>query len=232
MSDLPRVEAPPSRRSTYQTLSDVTNPATIKGTIAVLCGVALLVVPDLSVTIIELVAGLGLLAAGLYDLWHAVTGRAGSHRGSRWLALGRGLAGVAAGFLLVAARQETVALVLTILGLYLIGRGLLSIGSGVFSRDRTRRTSRLTIGAAGLALGVLLLAVPSSLAEGLIVGGAGLALVVGGILLAYGLRVGAPAASAVDVQSASVPEILWDWVRSSDIGGDRRERLAETLYFE
>ena len=232
MSDLPRVEAPPSRRSTYQTLSDVTNPATIKGTIAVLCGVALLVVPDLSVTIIELVAGLGLLAAGLYDLWHAVTGRAGSHRGSRWLALGRGLAGVAAGFLLVAARQETVALVLTILGLYLIGRGLLSIGSGVFSRDRTRRTSRLTIGAAGLALGVLLLAVPSSLAEGLIVGGAGLALVVGGILLAYGLRVGAPAASAVDVQSASVPELLWDWVRTSDIGGDRRERLAETLYFE
>ena len=232
MSDLPRVEAPPSRRSTYQTLSDVTNPATIKGTIAVLCGVALLVVPDLSVAIIELVAGLGLLAAVLYDLWHAVTGRAGSRRGSRWLALGRGLAGVAVGFLLVAARQETVSLVLAILGLYLIGRGLLSIGSGVFSRDRTRRTSRLTIGAAGLALGVLLIAVPSSLAEGMIVGGAGLALVVGGILLAYGLRVGAPAASAVDVKSASVPELLWDWVRTSDIGLDRREKLSETLYFE
>lgn len=224
--------APRHRRTTRQTLTDVVNPATIKGTIGLACGLVLIVVPQLSLAVVELVAGVGLVASGVFDLWYALTGRGRNKGGSRWLSLGRGFASVAVGLLLLVARQETVAVIVLILGLYLIIRGFLSLGAAVFTRDPSRRTANIAIGAAGLALGVLMIAVPASLSEGILVGGAAVAIVTGGILLAYGLRVGAPEQSTLDVTSASTPDILWDWVRTSDIGSERREALAETLYFE
>lgn len=220
------------RRSPRQTLHDVWNPATVKGAVAVVCGLVLMVAPDLSLTVVELVAGLGLLAAGLLDLWYAITGRGRHAQHSRWLTLGRGLASLAVGLLLLVARQETLSLVVLVLGVYLIVRGLLSLVAALLGRDVSRRGARVTIGMASVALGILLLAVPRSLTDGIIVGGAVAALVTGAILLAYGLRVGAPAASPLDVQSASTAEIIWDWVRTNDIGNQRREGLAETLYFE
>ena len=220
------------RRSPRQTLSDVSNPATVKGAIAVICGLALMVAPDLSLVVVELVAGLGLAATGLHDVWYAITGRGRHAKSSRWLTLGRGLASLAVSLLLLVARQETLSLIVVVLGVYLIVRGLLSLVAALLGRDSSRRGSRITIGAAAVAVGILLLAVPRSLTDGIIVGGAVLALVTGVILLAYGLRVGAPEASQIDVQSASTAEIIWDWVRTNDIGNQRRESLAETLYFE
>ena len=77
-----------------------------------------------------------------------------------------------------------------------------------------------------------MIAVPASLSEGVLVGGAAVAIVTGGILLAYGLRVGAPEQSTLDVTSASTPDILWDWVRTEDVGTRRRDELADSLYFE
>lgn len=220
------------RRTVRQTLSDVSNPATVKGGISVLGGLVLIVVPELSVAVIELVVGLALVASGGLDLWYALTGRHRRRGGSRWLSLGRGSASVGVGLLLLGARQETVALIVLILGVYLVIRGLLGLLAAVFTRDRSRRSAHATIGGAGLALGILMLAVPDSLSQGIIVGGAAAAIVAGGILLAYGVRVGAPEATPLDVTSAHTSEILWDWVRTSDIGPDRREALADTLYFE
>jgi len=231
MSETPTIDTT-QRRTIRQALQDVTNPATTKGAIAVVCGLALMVSPDLSIAIVERVAGLGLLTTGLLDLWYAITGRGERGQNSRLLSLGRGVAGVTVGLVLLIARQETLDLVVVLLALYLVARGLLSLLAGLLGRDSSRRGARLTIGAAALALGILLLAVPRSLADGIIVAGAMVALVIGAILLAYGLRVGAPAASPIDVQSATIAEIIWDWVRASDIGNERRAGLAETMYFE
>lgn len=220
------------RRSPRQTLSDVSNPATVKGTVAVICGLVLIVAPDLSLTIVELVVGLGLVATGLLDVSYAATGRPSHVQRSRWVTLGRGLASLTVGLLLLVARQETLRLVVVVLGVYLVVRGLLSLVAALLGRDTTRRSARVTLGAAAVAVGILLVAVPRSLTDGIIVGGAVVALVTGAILLAYGLRVGVPAASQIDVQSASTAEIIWDWVRTNDIGNQRREGLAEALYFE
>ena len=231
MSETPTIDTT-QRRTIRRALQDVTNPATTKGAIAVVCGLALMVSPDLSIAIVERVAGLGLLTTGLLDLWYAITGRGERGQNSRLLSLGRGVAGVTVGLVLLIARQETLDLVVVLLALYLVARGLLSLLAGLLGRDSSRRGARLTIGAAALALGILLLAVPRSLADGIIVAGAMVALVIGAILLAYGLRVGAPAASPIDVQSATIAEIIWDWVRASDIGNERRAGLAETMYFE
>ncbi len=222
----------PRRRTPLQTAKDVGNPATIKGAVSVVAGLSVLVAPEASLTVIEFVAGTALVAVGGYDLWFALTGRGEQDRGSRWLALGRGAVSVAVGVLILFARYETLTFLVVLLGIYLIVRGLLSLIAAPFTRDKSRRASRYTIGAAGLAFGVLALTVPASLVEGLIVSAAVVALVVGGILLAYGLRVGAPASTAAETRSASTPEIIWDWVRTTDVGADRREALAETLYFE
>lgn len=232
MNESPTSTAPRHRRSGRQTLADVANPATIKGAIALVGGLVLVVVPRISLAVVELVAGAALVASGVFDVWYALTGRGRSEAGSRWLSLLRGLASIGVGLLILVARQETVSLIVFILGVYLVLRGLLSLGAAVFTRDRSRRTANVSIGSAGLALGILMLAVPESLSEGVLVGGAAVAILVGGILLAYGLRVGAPAESPMDVTSAHVSEILWDWIRTTDIGHKRREALAETLYFE
>jgi len=118
-----------------------------------------------------------------------------------------------------------------LLGLYLVGRGLVSLVAAVFG-DTSRRRARFTIGVAGVALGVLAIAVPDPLTEGVVIAAAVAAVVVGGILLSYGLRVGAPEATAIDVNTAATTEILWDWVSATDVGADQRETQAEALYFE
>ncbi|MGA7689607.1 MAG: DUF389 domain-containing protein [Jiangellales bacterium] len=232
MSEETTTDHAPPRRTPRQTARDVGNPATVKGAIAVVAGLAVLVIPDASLSVIEWAAGAALIAVGGYDLWFALTGRGERDRGSRWLALGRGTASMFIGALILWAPSDTLTFLVVVLGIYLIVRGLLSVIAAPFTSDRSRRASRYTIGAGGVAFGVLALAVPSSLVEGLVVSAAVGALVVGGILLAYGLRVGAPASRAVEVTAASTPEILWDWVRTTDVGAARRDALAETLYFE
>lgn len=144
---------------------------------------------------------------------------------------GQGLLSLAAGLIVLLDRYDSLRALVVLLGLYLIGRGLVSLVAA-FIGHRSQRGARLTIGFGGLAFGVLAIAVPEPLTEGIVIAGAAAAIVMGGILLAYGLRVGAPASAAIDVSTAATSEILWDWVSATDIGAERRETQAESLYFE
>lgn len=227
----PTMEGPASRRSVRQALEDVANPATIKGAIAVAAGVAIIALPGLSQTLVELTLGAALVAAGVYDVWFGLTGR-GQQRGSRLLALLRGLGGVGVGVLLLLASQETLTVIVFILGFYLLFRGLTSLVVGLLGRDKSQRTARLTIGFGSLALGILAIASPASVSDGIIVSGAVIAIIVGIILLYYGLRAGAPTLDRPQIVQSATSEILWDWVRTEDVGAQRRDKLSDTLYFE
>ncbi len=229
--DPPTSETSSSRRSVRQALQDVANPATVKGAIAVVAGATIIALPGLSQTLVELILGAALVAAGLYDLWFGLTGR-GAQRTSRILALLRGLAGVAVGVLLLLASQETLAVIVFILGFYLVFRGLVSLLTGLLGRDRSQRTARLTIGFGSLALGVLAITSPASVSDGIIVSGAVISIIVGMILLSYGLRAGAPTSGRPKIVQSATSEILWDWVRTEDVGTRRRDELADSLYFE
>lgn len=229
--DPPTSETSSSRRSVRQALQDVANPATVKGAIAVVAGVTIIALPGLSQTLVELTLGAALVAAGLYDLWFGLTGR-GDQRSSRILALLRGLAAVGVGVLLLLASQETLAVIVFILGFYLVFRGLTSLVTGLVGRDRSQRTARLTIGFGSLALGVLAITSPASVSDGIIVSGAVISIIVGMILLSYGLRAGAPTSGRPQIVQSATSEILWDWVRTEDVGTRRRDELADSLYFE
>lgn len=130
-------------------LREVTNPATIKGAITLGASVAVLALPDLSTTLVELALGLGLLTSGAYDIWSAVRGARPRHqRASRLLTVARGLAAVVGGIVVLVAPRVTLAVLVLVAGLYLLVRGAITIVAGVFGRDRERRASRLTLGPA------------------------------------------------------------------------------------
>jgi uncharacterized hydrophobic protein (TIGR00271 family) len=238
MDEIAHASATRPRRSPLQTVRDVANPATVKGTIAVLAGVALVVLPDLTLTLVELVLGAALVANGGHDIWVGLTGRSrqgarfARGSGSRLLGVLRGLAGIGVGIVVLVAPRASLTTVLALLGVYLVIRGTFSVLAGVLGRDQEHRAARLTVGVGGVALGVLALAVPDALTSGVLASGAVLACVVGGILLAHGLRSGSPGASTMTVPDGSVAEMLWQWVRTTDVGASRREALADTLYFE
>ena len=229
MSETTTVQRP-ERRSVQQTAKDVTNPATIKGVVALTVGIAIVALPGVTLTVAGFAIGIGLVAVGVYDVWFGLTGRADAPR-SRPTAVARGLLSLAAGLIVLLDRYDSLRALVVLLGLYLIGRGLVSLVAA-FVGHRSQRGARLTIGFGGLAFGVLAIAVPEPLTEGIVIAGAAAAIVMGGILLAYGLRVGAPASATIDVSTAATSEILWDWVSATDIGAERRETQAESLYFE
>jgi uncharacterized hydrophobic protein (TIGR00271 family) len=221
----------PDRRTTQQTLRDVANPATVKGAVAIAVGVAIVVLPGVTLPIARYAVGVGLVVIGIYDLWYSFTGRGDRGERSRPIISARGLVSLGFGLIVLLSRYETLKSLLVVLGIFLVGRGLISLVAGIFGGG-ARRSSRLTIAAAGIALGTLAMTIPSSLTEGIVITGAIGAIVVGAIVLAYGLRVGAPASADIDVTTASTSEILWDWISATDVGAEQRATQAEALYFE
>ena len=233
-----RTSARERRRTVRQTFRDVANPATVKGAIAALTGLVVLTLPNASLAVFELIVGGALLVTSSLDLWFGITGRhAGpasdrGHSPSRALAVIRGLAGILVALLVLLTPRDAVPAIVWLLGLYALFRGVVSVTAGVFGRDRSQRPARLTIGIGSIAFGVLAITVPDSVSEGVVLAVAVAAIIAGGILLAYGLRVGAPGSQSTSVVNAPMAEIMWDWVRHTDIGDERREQLADGLYFE
>jgi uncharacterized hydrophobic protein (TIGR00271 family) len=232
MADIAAPRQDERRRTFAERLRHAANPATVKGAIALMAGVALVVLPDLTLTLVELILGVTLLAIGAYDVTFAVVGRRlRPSEGSRWQALVRGLASIGVGLLMLIAPRDTLTVIIIIAGMYLLIRGAVSLVGAVFTTDRRTRRIRLTSGAGAVAFGVLALVVPDSLTEGLLLSGAIIAVLLGAVLLYYGLRVGVDTVGP-DVTTASTVELVWYWVSSNDIGDARRSSLADNLYFE
>ena len=67
------------------------NPATIKGTVAIVGGIAILAFPSESILVLRLVLGIALIVTGAADLWFHLRGRKPGNRvrdlvrvSSRW----------------------------------------------------------------------------------------------------------------------------------------------------
>jgi uncharacterized hydrophobic protein (TIGR00271 family) len=159
-----------------------------------------------------------------------------SRRGSRWFALARGLGALAVVAILTATAVIThqahlpLDLLITLFGFYLGFRGLVTLVSTAVQRSRPHRSLRAAEALALLAVGVLATQAPQDTVDSLILSGAITALVLGSLVLAYGLRLTGD--TTVDLVTASVSEIIWDWIDRTDIGAMRRENLSESLYFE
>ena len=204
------------------------NPATIKGILALAAGMSLLYAPRVSGDVLQVLVAVGLVVAGASDLRFKLRSRGPARiRGAveSLLTMGAGIA------LLVWPDLST-RLIGVGVALYLIARGIAIISGSLGQRRRDQRWALdLSRGVLLVALGLLTMLIPESLIAGLLAGLAAAALVVGAILLAYGLRAHTNT-ELVDLDAASVSQIMIDWIRDRDVGDERRGEIGEGLFFE
>ncbi|WP_062211159.1 DUF389 domain-containing protein [Demequina oxidasica] len=218
----------------------VGNPASMRGLFAVIGGLLVLLLPQVSSALLQLILIVGLTLSAGSDVVYAIIGRRRfGKRGNRFLAFLRALATVVFLLLLLAAPyisneggEIRLSMVVAIVGLYVMVRGLIIVIHALGHKEATHRGIRITGGIAAICIGGLANAAPEPTTNTLIAGGAACAIVGGLVLVAWGFRLVETGNTKIDPRTASLPEVLWDWIRGSNVGNKRREELADTLYFE
>ncbi|MDZ8173176.1 DUF389 domain-containing protein [Microbacterium xanthum] len=213
------------------------DPVAVRGLVSAAIGTVILLLPAATTTLVSFVViGLMFLAGGM-DVFYALTGRRWfGGRTPRLLAAPRGLAAIAFAAAMVfltvlGAGVVTLSLTVGVLGLYLAVRGVISVVAAVMNRRRRDPVPGLARGGVAILLAVLALTVPSSVVTASIVTVATAALLLGLVMIAWAFR-GPSAGSGLDPATATVPEVVWDWIVGADIGRKERSAQAATLYFE
>ncbi|WP_084104782.1 DUF389 domain-containing protein [Demequina sp. NBRC 110056] len=219
----------------------ISNPASLKGLFAIIGGALVLLLPDLTEFLLQLLIFIGLVLTAVLEVIYAVTGRKriGPARRSRFWAFIRGLSALLFAVVIAALTLQVddgaaigVTLVIIVSGLYLTVRGAIVTIAALVRRQQEHRWIRVTAGVIAMALGVLAFSSPDSVSTTVIASVATVAIVLGLVLVTWGMRRAEGSVSRLEPATATVLEVLWDWIRSSDIGDRRREDLAETLYHE
>jgi uncharacterized hydrophobic protein (TIGR00271 family) len=223
----PQVEHP-DLRATGRVLPYWVNPATVKGTLAVLVGINLLYAPRISESLLQLVLGLGLIVAGVSDLWFKLR----RERRTRFAGALEALAAIAAGMGLLVWPNATVGVIGLILAVYLLIRGLVTVVSSLRQRRHNDRWKLdFSRGTLTFGLGLIAFIIPGAVLIGFAVFLAVVSVVVGGIMLSHGLRARTEAQSN-DLDAESVSQIMVEWVVARDVGDPRRAEIGEALFFE
>ena len=204
------------------------NPATIKGTLAIVAGLLLLVAPNASVFLLRIVIGGALIISGSSDLWFKARGRAeGKLRG-----VVEALISIAAGLVFLLWPDATVKVLALIGAVYLVVRGVSVIGASLNQRSHGEAwIIDMSRGGFQIVLGAIVAVVPEAVIAGVLAASAVVAIVIGGIMLAYGIRAHSDD-ELVDVDAATVGQLLVDWVSTRDVGDERREVISDALFFE
>ena len=201
------------------------NPAVVKGGAFAVAGFFVLAAPHPAEFVLRLLVGGTLLVVGASDLWGLRRGRDTAHGPVRAaLALVGGIA-------LLVAPGGTIRVVELVVAGYLAGLGLVALHRW-YSRDA--KTTEVSIdawkGAVQLAIAVLIVVLPGTLFSLALVSGAVGGVVVGLVMIVWGLQCG-PENAEVANRGLAV-EIFWSWLCEQDMGRDRRSAIADTLYFE
>ncbi len=204
------------------------NPATIKGSVAIVGGVAILAFPGGALLILRSVLGVALIITGAADLWFHLRGRI---PGKRISDLAEGLLTVGLGVLFVVFPAETLNVIMVILGAYFAVRGFIVVVSAIKDRGSETWGLDLARGAFFLVFAAIIVVLPETVFSGLIAALAAAAVVIGGVMLAYGIQHHTDDA-LVDVDAGSVSQIVRDWMMLQDVGDERRDEIDDGLYFE
>lgn len=204
------------------------NPATIKGTIAIAAGVLLLAAPNLSALLLRLSVGIALLVGGTSDIWFGI--RRKTPR--RLRSILEGVLSLGFGALVIVLPTETVRGISILGAVYLVVRGLAAIVSA-FNLRRTGQPWGVHVvrGLLYLTVAALLLVLPDSFVELTIGAIAAAAVIVGGIMLSFGIRERSDN-ELIDLDVASVTELINDWLQERDLGGKQRDEIGEGFFFE
>jgi len=204
------------------------NPATIKGTVAIAGGLAILAFPSGTLLVLRLVLGIGLLITGSGDLWFYIRSRKASHRIRGFF---EALLPVIGGLAFLLIPKATLRLIMLLAGVYLAVRGVTVLYSAIRSGSSDRRSINVMRGLLVLVFSGFLVFVPETIFSGLVVAIAAAAVVLGGVMLAYGIQHHSEE-ELVDIDVASMSQIVSDWMSLQDVGDERRDEIDDTLYFE
>jgi uncharacterized hydrophobic protein (TIGR00271 family) len=199
------------------------NPSTSKGLIFILGGLFVLAAPDVALPSLRVLLALALLVVAVITLWgHGV---AKSSPNGRSRALLAGLAAVG----LLTLPYETMRVIKWVFAAHLAVTGMLALWRGLATGgERTRRTD-LGRGVVLLAAATVLLAIPHELLSIAVVFVAVAAVIMGLLMVRLGLTSGT---ADPEVTNRALPaEVLVHWLRERDLGTERRQAIAETLYF-
>lgn len=202
-------------------------PTLVKGIGFALGGLAVLLAPRMSFELVRVLTGAVLLVTGLSGIWGHVRGA-----GRRWEVLGRGLLAIAAGLALLLIPGLLVRTVSLVAAVYVGALGLVGLRVALLpSDDRpARRNADAGRAAILLLLSILLVFLPVPLLGLAVATAAAAAVLVGLVMVAWSLRHGAREPRIANRAEAS--EVLLRWLRDRDVGTDRRDAVADGLYFE
>ena len=204
------------------------NPATIKGTVAIIGGLAILGFPAESLPLLRVVLGVALIITGLSDLWFHLRSR---KAGNRVRDLAEAVLTVGLGVLFLVFPAKTLRVVMLIAGIYLAVRGLVVIAGVIKTHDSDTWGLDLARGLFFVIFAGFMLLLPEAVFSGFVVALAALAVVLGAIVLAYGIQHHDEDA-LIDVDAGSVSQIIRDWMMLQDVGDARRDEVDDGLYFE
>ncbi|MEA2024308.1 MAG: DUF389 domain-containing protein [Actinomycetota bacterium] len=204
------------------------NPATIKGTVAIGGGGAILLFPGESLFILRVVLGVALIITGVGDLWFHLRGR---RPGNRVRDLAEGVLTVGLGALFLVFPAETLKVIMLIVGVYFGVRGVIVTIGAIKQRGSDTWALDLARGLFFIVFAGFMLLLPEAVFSGFVVALAAAAVVVGGVILSYGIQHHTEE-TLVDVDAASVSQIVRDWMMLRDVGDARRDEIDDGLYFE
>ncbi|MDN4472057.1 DUF389 domain-containing protein [Demequina zhanjiangensis] len=237
-----RSGAPGVGSTVKETLIAITNPVALRGVGSALGGGLVLLLPGLAFNTLQLVFAVALFGSAALDVIYVFSGRRrwGRQRHRAYVML-RAL--LTLGFLALvgllafygdAGDGIGLELAVVLAGFYVLVRALLVIGSSIRGKNVAgHRVIRIASGVAAAAMAVLAIAWPDAVVQGALVILAVGALILGALLVAWGLRYAEhPERTQIDPYSTTIGEVLWDWIRQSDIGKRSRAEVSQTLYFE
>ena len=204
------------------------NPATIKGTVAIGGGASILAFPGEAILILRIVLGVALIITGGADLWFHLRG---ALPGNRVRDLIEGLLTVGLGVLFLVFPAETLKVIMVIIGVYFGIRGATVVVAALKDRDAETWALDLARGAFFVVFAGLIVILPEAVFSGFVVALAAGAVVLGGVMLSYGIQHHDEGA-LVDVDAGSVSQIVRDWMMLQDVGDARRDEIDDGLYFE
>jgi uncharacterized hydrophobic protein (TIGR00271 family) len=204
------------------------NPATIKGTLAIVGGALILLFPESTLVMLRYVLGASLIVSGLADLWFHLRSPKVGIRVRGFVESGITLG---AGVLVLVFPTETVKAVFLLVGAYFAVRGVVVTIGAFKDKESGTRALDLARGAFFLAFAGLTLVLPEAVASGVVLSVAAGAVIFGGVMLAYGIQHHTEGA-LIDLDAGSVSQIVRDWMLLQDVGDARRDEIDEGLYFE
>lgn len=202
------------------------NPATIKGTIALLFGLFIMLWPDATVTIFRYGLATALILSGGSDLWFNRRDRSRTRTG-----IVEGLLSIGIGIALIFFPKASFTTLLVLLAGYLALRGITSLYNAWKDRAEVSWVGSTVRGVLNLTVAGVILLLPEGLVAGVMFTAAVVAFILGGIMLGYGLQY-RDEQDLIDIDASTVSQIINDWANSRDIGDTKRERIGETLFFE